>query len=360
VSPPIALLTGFPGFIGERLLPRLLARHEDIQVACLVQPRFERQARETLSRLASGPDGIDQGRATIVLGDITVAGLGIGADAAAALMPDLVAAFHLAAVYDLSVTAAFAERVNVQGTRHMIEFARGAPRFARFHHISTAYVSGDFEGVFGEGDLKRGQGFKNHYERTKYESEVDVVESRLPFTVYRPGVVVGHSETGETAKFDGPYNVLTAMERVPFVFIDGPKDAIVNIVPVDYVIEGIARLSAFRPGAGLTYNLTDPEPPTVRRITRVFAKALGRRYWYVPAPMGLLRAALHAKPLARALSLSPEAVDYFAHRCRYDATNARRDLASLGLTCPPIEAYVDRLVAFYRAHRHEVRRTAMV
>lgn len=353
----VSLFTGFPGFIGERLLPRLLELHPGVSFACLVQPRFEGAAREALARMAAA--GADVTRIEIVPGDITAADLGIEAQAARRLTADLVSVFHLAAVYDLSVTADVAHRVNVLGTRHVLAFARASARFSRFHHVSTAYVSGDFAGVFRETDLERGQGFKNHYERTKYESELDVVKSGLPFTVYRPGVVVGHSETGETSKFDGPYNVLTAMERIPFVFVDGPRNAVVNIVPVDYVIEGLARLSAFGASALKTYNLTDPDPPSVREATRIFAAALGRRYVFLPVPLSIVRAAVSVGPVSRLLSLSPEAIDYFAHRCRYDASQARGDLAALGLRCPPLRAYVDRLVAFYRAHRGEVRRGAM-
>jgi thioester reductase-like protein len=358
VNDGLSLFTGFPGFIGERLIPRLLALNPGLRFACLVQARFEPAAREALDRLRSR--GEDVSRLEIVRGDITEAGLGMEPGAALRIQSNLVSAFHLAAVYDLAVSPELAHRVNVTGTRNMLSFARGAAGFRRFHHVSTAYVSGDFEGVFRETDLERGQGFKNHYERTKYESEVDVARSGLPFTVYRPGVVVGDSRTGETAKFDGPYNVLTAMERVPAFFVDGPRDAVVNIVPVDYVIEGLARLSSSEKSLGRTYNLTDPDPPTVREATRIFAAALGRRYVYLPIPLPVVRAAVSIGPLSRALSLTPEAVDYFAHRCRYDATQARTDLAALGLACPPLRTYVDRLVEFYRARRGEIRRAAMV
>lgn len=354
-----ALITGFPGFIGERLLPRLLELHPATRFACLVQVRFEAQARETLQRIAAAhPEAAS--RVSIVQGDITIDGLGIVSDQAEQLLSNLRAVFHLAAVYDLGVSKDLSERVNVEGTRHMIAFAKRAPGFSRFHHISTAYVSGNFEGTFRETDLGRGQTFKNHYERTKYESEKDVVASGLPYSVYRPGVVVGDSRTGETAKFDGPYNVLTAMERIPLVFIDGPKDAVVNIVPVNYVIEGIARLSASERSLGKTYNLTDPDPPSVRQATRIFAKAMGRSYLYAPIPLAIVRAAVGIPVVAKMLSLIPEAIDYFAHRCRYDATHARADLEALGLTCPRLETYVDVLVSFYRAHRNGVRRTAMV
>ena len=106
-------------------------------------------------------------------------------------------------------------RINVEGTKNVLEFLEEAPHFERLHYVSTAYVSGTARGVFRETDLDVGQGFKNHYEETKFQAEVEVARSRVPCTIYRPGVVVGDSKTGETAKFDGPYFVLRAMDRLP-------------------------------------------------------------------------------------------------------------------------------------------------
>lgn len=352
---PIALVTGFPGFIGERLVPRLVALHPDTEFCCLVQPRFMEQARGALARLDLPPAS-----ARLVEGDITFEGLAIESSARAAMLPRLSAVFHLAAVYDLSVTAQFAYRVNVLGTRNVLAFARAAPSFARFHHVSTAYVSGTFEGVFRETDLDLGQSFKNHYESTKFESEKDVVTSGLPFTIYRPGVVWGDSRTGETAKFDGPYSVMEAMEKVPLFFLDGPKDASMNVVPVDYVIEGLALLSASSMSLGKTYNLTDPDGKDVRALTRLLAKALGRSYIFVPLPLPLVWAAVSLPFVGKPLGLIPESIAYFGHRCRYDASQAKADLATLGLRCPPVETYIDVIVSFFRANRDRVRKNAMV
>ena len=134
---------------------------------------------------------------------------------ARALSTSLREAWHLAAVYDLAVGRGVAQRVNVDGTRNLLEFMAAAPRFERLQYVSTAYVSGRTRGAFRETDLDVGQRFKNHYEETKFLAEVEVVRSKLPATIYRPGVVVGDSQTGETAKFDGPYAVLRMMEKLP-------------------------------------------------------------------------------------------------------------------------------------------------
>ena len=78
--------------------------------------------------------------------------------------------FHLAAVYDVEADEESSERANVEGTRHVIEFAN-AHDVGRFHHVSSIAVAGDYQGVFQEDMFDEGQGLPHHYHRTKYESE---------------------------------------------------------------------------------------------------------------------------------------------------------------------------------------------
>jgi thioester reductase-like protein len=358
----VLLLTGFPGFLGVRLLPLLLERIPEWRAACLVQQHFAAQAGEELERLEASRPGL-RGRVELVGGDITLPDLGLDAGTARRLRAELVAAFHLAAVYDLAVGRELAHRVNVDGTRHLLGFLEQAPRLERLHHVSTAYVSGTARGRFGEQDLDTGQGFKNHYEETKFLSEVAVVESGLPTSIYRPGIVVGDSRTGETAKFDGPYFVMRAMERLPspglFLRIGDGRGAS-NLVPSDYVIEGIARLAATASGARATWHLTDPAPPTVHETARLMASALGRRFLFVPVPLGLAKLLLAPGAIQRWLGLPVQALDYFDPPCRYDATATVAALEELGLRCPRFADYVGNLVAFYRERRDHVRRRAMV
>src|SRR5262249_12362264 len=162
-------------------------------------------------------------------------------------------------------------KVNVDGTRNVLAFLTGAPRFQRLHYVSTAYVSGTATGVFREGDLDVGQGFKNYYEETKYLAEVEVVRSGITASIYRPSIVVGDSGTGETGKFDGPYFTLTVMEKMPspgvFLRIGSGKNP-ANLVPVDFVVEALARLSTQPEAGARTYHLTDPEPLAVTEVVR--------------------------------------------------------------------------------------------
>ncbi len=355
------LFTGFPGFIGMRLLPRILAERPGESVACLVQEKFEPVARRSLAELEAAHPGT-RGRVELVRGDITLPELGLEAGRAAELRRVLREAWHLAAVYDLAVPRELARRVNVDGTRRVLEFLSGAARFERLQYASTAYVSGTTRGVFRETDLDVGQGFKNHYEETKFAAEVEVARSKLPATVYRPGVVVGDSRTGETAKFDGPYAVLRLMERLPSPGVFprvGLGAGTVNIVPVDFVVDAMLALSAAPASLGRTYHLCDPQPHSPAELTEMFAEALGRRYLYLPVPLALARACFAPSMVQRYFGMAREALDYFHDAVRHDTTQASRDLGALGVECPRLADYLPRLVAFYRAHRNGVRRTAM-
>jgi thioester reductase-like protein len=356
------LFTGFPGFIGARLLPRILERKPRARAFCLVQEKFLEVARDAAT-LVEGAHRHTRGRIELVPGDITVQGLGIPARAAREMRQWLREAYHLAAVYDLAVRRDVGRRINVEGTKNVLEFVGAASRFERLHYVSTAYVSGRARGTFRETDLDVGQGFKNHYEETKFQAEVEVARSRVPRTIYRPGIVVGDSRTGETAKFDGPYFVLRVMEQLPspgVFFRIGVGFGTVNIVPLDFVIDALDVLSASPTSLGKTYHLCDPEPRSPTEVADLFAEALGKRFVQVPVPLAVARAFFAPRPVQRFFGMPREALDYFDDPVRHDTTQASHDLGELGVTCPRLADYVPRLVAFYRAHRDDVRREAMV
>jgi thioester reductase-like protein len=358
----VVLFTGFPGFIGARLLPRLLELQPNASFRCLVQEKFLAPARDGIASIeAVHPQ--TRGRLGVVVGDITVPGLGLDEPDARALKKDVSAAWHLAAVYDLAVSREVGHRVNVEGTRNVLGFLAACPQFQRLHYVSTAYVSGRAGPLFRETDLDVGQSFKNHYEETKFLAEVEVVYSGLPATTYRPAIVVGDSRTGETGKFDGPYFILNAMERLPSpgVFMRiGSGQQPANLVPVDFIVEALARLGSSDTSRGRTYHLTDPDPLSVVDVGRLLAEALGKSFLFAPVPGFVARGLFAPKPVQRYFGVPVEVLDYFEHDCRYDTTQASGDLGALGVACPRFPDYVGKLVGFYRAHRGDVRKTAMI
>jgi thioester reductase-like protein len=305
-------------------------------------------------------------RIELMEGDITAPGLGVDQDGGDVL-EEVNEVWHLAAVYDLAVAPAMARRVNVDGTARILEFCQSRPRFSRLQHVSTCYVSGRYDGLFTEDALDEGQPFRNHYESTKYEAEMLVRKAMadgLPATINRPGIVVGDSRTGETQKYDGPYYLATFLRRQPFVALVpavGPVDVTkVCLVPRDFVVEAMDRLSVLDRSVGRTYALTDPSPPTVRQLVDTFAAHLGKRVVWMPLPLGLTRFTLGSVPgMERLLGLPAEAPDYFASPTTYSTANTAADLAGTGLQCPAFESYAGRLLDFMVDHP-EIGSKAMV
>jgi nucleoside-diphosphate-sugar epimerase len=324
-------LTGYPGFLGSALLPRVLARDSDAVAICLVQPKFAALARERARELGN--------RVRIVEGDIT---------SPIAFSPTEIAEiYHLAAIYDLSVSRDLGMRVNVEGTRHVLDFAERCSSLKRLHYISTCYVSGRHDGVFREDDLDVGQRFNNFYEETKFLAEMEVRKRvHLPSTIYRPSVIVGDSKTGATQKYDGPYYVMRWILRQPRVAIlpvvGRTKKYRFNVVPRDFIIDALDFLTAR--GTAKCYQLADPNPLTVHEIINTFAKATDHTIIRIPLPMPI------AKLGAPLLRIPRAAVNYFTQPTTYDTTNAQRDLASSGISVPRFSDYAPLLVEFVRAH----------
>ncbi len=350
MTAPRTFLTGFPGFLGSALIERLLPRG-DGPVACLVQPAYRDVAERRAAELIEGLEGeVDTDSIRIHEGDITDSDLGLGDS-----LEDLASVdelYHLAAVYDLGVDRGLAEAVNVRGTEHVLDVAE-ALEVDRVQYVSTCYVSGRYDGVFTEDHLEEGQEFNNHYEATKYLAEVAVQERMadgLPATIYRPAIVVGDSQRGETDKYDGPYYLLRWLLAQPrwgsvSISLPGSAETELNVVPRDFVIDAISHLSGREDTVGEVYQLCDPAPLTVPQLVDALATAAGHRTVTMPAPKSIARSTMN-RLAARGVPLEPATVDYLDHPTRYAAPNTRRALEGSGLECPPFYSYVDRLVEY--------------
>lgn len=350
------LMTGFPGFLGSALLPRLLARDPDVRAWCLVQPQHVGLADRRIEELAREHTHVHD-RVRVLTGDLTAPDLGLDA-AALETVRSVSEVWHLAAVYDLAVGEDVARRVNVEGTGRVLDLCRSMPALRRLHYVSTCYVSGRYAGEFGEDVLDEGQELRNHYEETKLEAELAVRKAMadgLPATIYRPGIVVGDSSTGATQKYDGPYFLAQFLRRQPRVAVVprlGDVDRVrVCLVPRDFVVSAMDRLSAMDASLGRTYALTDPQPPTVRELVDAFAARLGKRVVWLPLPVGVTRTLVGGVPgMERLLGLPAEALEYFASPTTYSTTNTDADLDGTGVACPRFGTYAGRLLDFMLAH----------
>jgi short-subunit dehydrogenase len=350
-------VTGATGFIGRNLVGRLLQREGTIYA--LVRAGSRGRLEEL--RTAWGADGA---RVVPVAGDLTQPGLAVSEEDLLAMRGEIEHFFHLAAIYDITAGAEVQEAANVEGTRHALELA-GTVEAGCFHQVSSIAVAGLYKGEWREDMFDEAQRLDNNlYFRTKHEAERLVrEESPRPWRVYRPGIVVGDSRTGEIDKIDGPYYAFKALQRarrvlpawLPLVGVEGGE---INIVPVDYVASAIDHI-AHQPGLdGRAFHLTDPNPRRAGEVINIFAKAADapqmavRLDTEVTEPVsGALRGALEYLPPAKRvtkaaldqLGLPASVLGYVDYPTHFDSSGAQRALEGTGIEVPPLESYATRI-----------------
>ncbi len=352
-------ITGFPGFVGSKVVETLFnpqaisGRKDTITVTALVQPEFYEPARKTV---AACPDAV-RNAITLVQGDLCAPRLGMRRETYADVCGRVTEIMHIAAVYRLDVPEALAARVNVVGTQHMLDFALDLPRLRIFSHISTIIVSGRRTGVILENELHHDHGFHNHYESTKYMAEVLVRNymDRLPLAVFRPGVVVGDSQTGDIPKYDGPYYTIRSYQKLRFL----PKMMIpafgnsgyspFNMAPVDYIAEALVCLSAKEAAIGRTFHLTDKYPLTTFELFGlIHDKILGPGK---KIPLSKTAVKLLGKmPVwaGRLLGFARSGAAYLDHLAIYDTKNTEMLLQDTGIRCPAVEEYIDVMIDYVK------------
>ena len=348
------LITGFPGFIGRRLVQSLANSNPKANLNLLVEPRMVKAAQASVDKIPGSE------HMQIVAGDITDSKLGLDSAKLKDLANQTTHVYHLAAIYDLAVASDVAQRVNVDGTINVVDFCRQCGKLDRLHYVSTAYVAGDRHGTVYEHELQMGQSFKNHYESTKFQAEVVVREARdsVPTTIYRPAIVVGDSQTGETQKFDGPYYALKIIAKLngghlPLVRM-GSGEALLNVVPVDFVVEAMATLALDPSAVGETLHLTDPNPVTADEVYELFCLAYAGR-----PPRGKLPTVLTSQSMRFAAvrkqfgNVPRESLQYLDHVVRFDTRRASTLLAAHGVRCPSFTEYVQPIVEFFRQHEQD-------
>ena len=345
-------ITGFPGFIANRLLERLARK--DCRFILLVQPSLAQHANAEIERIAS-LTGRSVDEFQIVQGDIAEPKLALSAADLELVQQETTRVFHLAAVYDLAVPEDVALRVNVGGTRNVVELARSLPHLKQFHHVSTCYVAGKREGVIRESELRHEAGYRNYYEESKHlaELEVDSAKGDLPVTIYRPSVVCGDSQTGETGKYDGVYFLIHYLLKWPSMLSTiniGNHKVSLNLVPVDFVVDAMAALAFDERAIGKTLQLADPSPLTTNQLFNTIAGSIDGHRSKITAPAKWVRFFLMLPPSPRITGLPHHAVPYFFVRQLYDTSQAQQLLSTHGIQCPPFESYVDRIVEFARQH----------
>ncbi|OJX20149.1 MAG: short chain dehydrogenase, partial [Burkholderiales bacterium 68-20] len=357
-------VTGATGFIGKRLVKKLLERKGTV-VHFLIRP----ESADKVAALRSYW-GVGAARAIPVHGDLTAKKLGVSAADVKALKGQIDHFFHLAAVYDLAADVETQVAVNIDGTRNTVDLARAIDA-GHFHHVSSIAAAGLYEGVFREDMFDEAEGLDHPYFQTKHESEKIVrQEGKLAWTVYRPAMVVGDSQTGEMDKIDGPYYFFKVIQRLrqilppwmPSVGLEGGR---VNIVPVDFVVDALAAISHQEGIAKRCFHLVDPVGYRVGDVLDIFSRAAHapRMNLFINAallgfiPRGVRKGLMALSPMRRVrnavmkdLGLPEDILTFINYPTRFDCREAQAALKGTGVQCPNLRDYAWRLWDYWERH----------
>ncbi len=346
----LIFLTGATGFVGTQLVRELLRNRPGVRLALLIRPGKGKSAEERAGEIVPAAD---RSRVEVMSGDVTRPGCGLDRAIQDRLASEATRVIHSAATVRFDHSLEEARRMNVEGTRHVLDLAEAMSRLRSFAYVGTAYVAGEREGLIREGELDTGQRFRNTYEQTKAEAEA-LVRSRfgsLPGMVLRPSIIVGDSRTGVTSSFKMMYWPLKIYARGLWRTVPGYPDAVLDIVPVDFVAAAVARLAFDGNAIGSTFHLcAGPRASaTIEEVARRAAEYFdGREPRYVDpriffaAIRPLLFLTLWGRK-RRVLVDGRAYRDYFTMRMQFDTTNAEQMLGPAGIYPPPVVDYLDRL-----------------
>lgn len=351
-----ALMTGFPGFLAKNIIKELRQQKAYSKIFVLVLPSQTGLAEKMIEEIYQ--DQLLTPSIEIVKGDITLSNAGIQEDFLEKLRNEVEYVWHLAAIYDLAVPKKIAWKVNVHGTDMFNKVVTEFSKLKRYVYFSTAYVAGLREGKLLETELIRPDGFKNYYEETKYEAEVLVekLKGAIPVTIIRPGIVRGHSETGETIKFDGPYffvNMISKLRKLPFIPYLGKSISRINVVPSDFITKASIYCSFSDEAIGQTIHLTDPQPYPVEEVYRAFVKEITGRFPRGRLPLSIAKSSVELYPVRKFLKVEKETLDYLTWNATFDTTNAETILSKGNITCPDFIQTIPAMIAFYNKHKND-------
>ncbi|HEX4723770.1 MAG TPA: SDR family oxidoreductase [Pseudonocardiaceae bacterium] len=351
-------VTGATGFLGRRLMARLLDRPACDTVYVLVRPGSQDKLTALVEQWPGGSAVVG------VPGDLAEPGLGIDPAHLPATVDHVV---HLGAVYDFTADDDANRAANVTGTRHVLELAERLDAGC-LHHVSSVAVAGDHAGRFTERDFDLGQHLPSPYHATKFEAEQLVRQHcRVPWRVYRPAAVVGDSRTGEMDKIDGPYYFLPLIARMaalparlPLV---APDLGATNLVPVDHVVAAMDHLMHAEAPSGATYHLVSPTGQRLTEVYDAFAAVAGGPRIRLTTPgwtaapfrrLGSLAAAVVGAPVRDAvlteLGIPPTVLPHLAMASTFDTADTRAALAGSGIDVPEFAGYADVLWRYWAEH----------
>ncbi len=357
-------VTGATGFIGKRLVKKLLERRGAV-VYFLIRPESRDKIPELLDYW-----GANETHAVPVVGDLVKPLLGVPKADLKKITGKIEHFFHLAAVYDLKADAESQVAINIEGTKNAVALANEIDA-GIFQHVSSIAAAGMYEGVFREDMFEEAEGLDHPYFATKHESEKIVrAEAEMPWRVYRPGLVVGDSKTGEMDKIDGPYYFFKLIQRMrellpPWMPMVGLEGGRINIVPVDFVVDAIDHIAHKKGLDGKAFHLVDPTPYRVGDVLNIFAHAAHAPKFSLRVnaaligfvPSSVKKGLLALTPVRRIrnavmkdLGLPDNIINFINYPTRFDARETTAALKGSGIAVPRLEDYAYRLWDYWERH----------
>jgi NAD(P)-dependent dehydrogenase (short-subunit alcohol dehydrogenase family) len=345
-------ITGGTGFLGRFFIDKLKQREGTIYV--LTRPGSEHKFEALQQRFGEGCE-----RLVPVTGDLRQPLLGVGEEVISELKGSIRHFCHFAAIYDIAATAEAQTATNIDGTRNAVQLAQALDAGC-FQHVSSIAAGGLYRGTFREDMFEEAENYEHPYFATKHDSEGIVRnECQVPWRVYRPAMVVGHSKTGEIDKIDGAYYFFKTLQKLrkilppwfPLIGLEGGK---FNVVPVDYVVDAMDYI-AHKPDLDRgCFHLSDPEHHSMGNLMNIFAEAGhtpkfsmrldSRIFGFIPKFVRDTVAGL--PPVKRIISTLladmglPDSVTMFMnYPTRYDNRDAERALKGSGIKCPDLHDY---------------------
>jgi NAD(P)-dependent dehydrogenase (short-subunit alcohol dehydrogenase family) len=357
-------VTGATGFIGKRLVKKLLERKGAV-VHFLIR-------KESEGKVAGLREfwGVSAAKAIPVFGDLTAKKLGVSGDDIKKIKGQIDHFYHLAAVYDLGADEESQIAVNIEGTRNTVELAKAIDA-GHFHHVSSIAAAGLYEGVFREDMFDEAENYDHPYFMTKHESEKIVrKECKVPWSVYRPAMVVGDSQSGEMDKIDGPYYFFKLIQRMrqilpPWMPSIGLEGGRINIVPVDFVVKALDHISHKSDIAKKCFHLVDPVGYRVGDVLDIFSKAAHapKMNLFINAallgfiPKSVKKGLMAVAPVRRIrnavlkdLGLPEDMLTFVNYPTRFDCRETVTALKGSGVECPNLKDYAWRLWDYWERH----------
>ena len=350
-------VTGATGFIGGFFVEQLLARRGHVYVL------VRQSSRAKLDALKSRLPAAAAERVIAVYGDITAPNMGLSANDLSVLNGNVSQFFHFAAIYDMAADEASQAAANINGTINAVQAAQ-AMQADCFHHVSSIAVSGLFRGTFREDMFEEAENLDHAYFRTKHESEKVVRQQcKIPFRIYRPSAVLGHSRTGEIDKIDGPYYSFKVIQKIRdalprWMPLIGVESGLNNVVPVDFVVRAIDHIAHVEGQDGGCFHITDPDHYSTGQMMNIFAEAAHapkftlrfdpKVFNFMPSALKDLLAKL--PPVKRLKSavferfgLPESASILMKYETRYDSRRTQALLADSDIRVPKLSSYAPQV-----------------